>query len=295
MINGWNVVGQNNRQYQVEIIEAGRGAGKDYIWTQARAAVVPKRHDTTILMTMSKKLKSGSDVYHDLYEIKSYDHGQTWTDPEVIPTLKMHHADNGYKRSMSDMTPRWHEKTQKVINIGKSFYYSDENGPDRSKRGVAYAVYDPDTDSWGPFNELRLPEYDVESNLIVSPVAGCVQFHIEDNGDILLPVFYYPLNREQAMSVNKETFEVANFMSNTATANLLLPIIAALGVSLSSLDSIGGAQALILGVALSASLDSAPAPRRLPRRAGARPARPSGPAGRLAVCLRVPLHRHHSL
>ncbi|MCP3933448.1 MAG: SLC13/DASS family transporter [Bacteroidetes bacterium] len=50
---------------------------------------------------------------------------------------------------------------------------------------------------------------------------------------------------------------MANFMSNTATANLLLPIIAALGTSLSSLDSIGGGKTLILGVALSASLGMA--------------------------------------
>jgi sodium-dependent dicarboxylate transporter 2/3/5 len=50
---------------------------------------------------------------------------------------------------------------------------------------------------------------------------------------------------------------MANFMSNTATANLLLPIIAALGTSMASLDDLGGSQALILGVALSASLGMA--------------------------------------
>ena len=50
---------------------------------------------------------------------------------------------------------------------------------------------------------------------------------------------------------------MANFMSNTATANLLLPIIAALGASMGNLIELGGAQALILGVALSASLGMA--------------------------------------
>lgn len=50
---------------------------------------------------------------------------------------------------------------------------------------------------------------------------------------------------------------MANFMSNTATANLLLPIIAALGTTMTSLNNLGGAQALILGVALSASLGMA--------------------------------------
>ena len=50
---------------------------------------------------------------------------------------------------------------------------------------------------------------------------------------------------------------MANFMSNTATANLLLPLIAALGTSLPGLDSIGGPKIIILGVTLSASLGMA--------------------------------------
>ena len=47
---------------------------------------------------------------------------------------------------------------------------------------------------------------------------------------------------------------MANFMSHTATANLLLPIVAALGGALSGLDAFGGQQALILAVTWAASL-----------------------------------------
>jgi len=47
---------------------------------------------------------------------------------------------------------------------------------------------------------------------------------------------------------------MANFMSNTATANLLLPLMAALGTSISSLEVLGGAKAILLGVTLAASL-----------------------------------------
>ena len=50
---------------------------------------------------------------------------------------------------------------------------------------------------------------------------------------------------------------MANFMSNTATANLLLPIIAALGVSLTSLDGLGGVKALVLAATLASSLGMA--------------------------------------
>ncbi|SHO55785.1 SLC13 family permease [Vibrio quintilis] len=47
---------------------------------------------------------------------------------------------------------------------------------------------------------------------------------------------------------------MANFMSNTATANLLMPIAAAIGSSMTSLESMGGLQGLLVVVAFSASL-----------------------------------------
>lgn len=50
---------------------------------------------------------------------------------------------------------------------------------------------------------------------------------------------------------------MANFMSNTATANLLLPIIAALAVALPGIQQIGGSTTMILAVAMSASLGMA--------------------------------------
>ncbi|MCV9386870.1 SLC13 family permease [Reichenbachiella ulvae] len=50
---------------------------------------------------------------------------------------------------------------------------------------------------------------------------------------------------------------MANFMSNTATANLLLPIITAVGVSVVSLEPFGGAKMLILATAMAASLGMA--------------------------------------
>lgn len=47
---------------------------------------------------------------------------------------------------------------------------------------------------------------------------------------------------------------MANFMSHTATANLLLPLVAALAAALPGLAALGGQQALILAVTFAASL-----------------------------------------
>lgn len=56
------------------------------------------------------------------------------------------------------------------------------------------------------------------------------------------------------ISLSMVCWLMANFMSNTATANLLMPIAAAIGVSMSSLTEIGGLQGLLIVVAFSASL-----------------------------------------
>jgi sodium-dependent dicarboxylate transporter 2/3/5 len=50
---------------------------------------------------------------------------------------------------------------------------------------------------------------------------------------------------------------MANFMSNTASANLLLPLLASLGVSMPNLDQIGGSTLLILAVTMAVSLGMA--------------------------------------
>lgn len=50
---------------------------------------------------------------------------------------------------------------------------------------------------------------------------------------------------------------MANFMSNTATANLLLPIMAALGTSVAGLADMGGVKTIVLAVTLSVSMGMA--------------------------------------
>ncbi len=47
---------------------------------------------------------------------------------------------------------------------------------------------------------------------------------------------------------------MANFMSNTATANLVLPLVAALGTTVSGLEAVGGSSLIILTTTLSISL-----------------------------------------
>ena len=200
---------------EIEVIEAMKGSDSDFIWTQARAAAIPDGKDSYMgLMTLSQKLKTGDDVYYDLYQSVSPDRGNTWSEPEVIPGLKIHDIGDGSRRSMSDMTPQWHEKSGKVLNIGKSFFYIDDLNPDRSRRETSYAVFDPVKEEWGPFKSLEMPEFDSDYKLLTAPGSGCVQFYMEDNGEVLLPFAYRALTKEQFASTSRETFDVRANMNN---------------------------------------------------------------------------------
>ena len=205
--------GPEIQSLEIEVIEAMRGSNSDFIWTQARAAAIPDGTGSFVgLMTLSQKLKSGDDVYYDLYVSQSMDGGETWSEPEAIPGLGIHDLENGDRRSMSDMTPQWHQASGKVLNIGKSFFYTRDVRLDRSRREVAYAVFDPAKKEWGPFEILELPEFDTDSKLITAPGSGCVQFHIEKNGEVFLPVTYRAFTQEQIDATSSETFEVQSNM-----------------------------------------------------------------------------------
>ena len=198
---------------EIEVVEAMRGSDSDFIWTQARAAAIPDGKGAYKgLMTMSQKLKSGDDVYYDLYQSHSMDGGKTWSEPEAIPGLGIHDLEDGDRRSMSDITPQWHQKSGKVLNIGKSFFYTNDVRLDRSRREVAYAAFDPARKEWGPFKILELPEFNTDSKLITAPGSGCVQFHIERNGEVFLPVTYRAFTKEQIEATSRETFEVQSNM-----------------------------------------------------------------------------------
>lgn len=198
--------------YEVMLETVTRGEDEHYIWTHARSAAIPM-DAPVVITTMSKTLKSGSDVYHDLYEVVSRDMGEIWTEPQVIPSLKVYKTEDGYC-SMADMWPQWHATTNKVLSIGTSPFYSDDKTHDGWKKEVAYAVYDPETAQWSAPKKLVLPERDHEGMLLMAPAAGSAQWLELPDGDILLPIFYFKVTDEQASMASRETFSVGNLMKS---------------------------------------------------------------------------------
>ena len=100
-----------------------------------------------------------------------------------------------------------------MLNIGKSFFYSNDKELVRSKREVAYAVYDPENKTWGDYNVLALPPVDADSNLITSAVSGCAQYHIDERGIVYVPISYDALPYNLVDSINMEAFSIRDYKS----------------------------------------------------------------------------------
>lgn len=170
----------------------------DFCWFHPRAAVVPRPPSAKdalgrplpprILLTLQKHLRI-SDYYSGLHVMWSDDLGVTWTSPKPVPELDWVRQSDGTIMAVADVTPGWHARSGKVLAIGAQVYYNakGQQVADRPRFSqTAYAVYDPATDRWSPWQILELPDerrFDLARN-------GCGQWVVEDDGRLLIPIYF---------------------------------------------------------------------------------------------------------
>lgn len=162
----------------------------EFNWTQARVAAIPglgRNGQPRLIMTMQKWFVAHSDYYSGLYTMESNDMGTTWTNPKEQPALGWRHGEDGVTIGICDFTPGWHDKTGKVLGVGHTVYYVEggkllQNRP----RSTAYAVYDPETDQWSPWNQLKVPD----KNKFFNSGSGCGQWLVRSDGSLLVPTYF---------------------------------------------------------------------------------------------------------
>ena len=164
----------------------------DWIWFHPRAAAIPNPSDPgqpTVLMTIQKHLMV-SDYYSGVHVMRTDDMGATWTGPELPDELDWWREPGGIRVTVCDVTPGWHAATGKYLAIGTKIRY-DSNGQQLNdkphSRETAYAVYDPATGRWTRWQMLELQE--AETTFFLSG-AGCVQWLVLPNGELLLPIYH---------------------------------------------------------------------------------------------------------
>lgn len=165
--------------------------GGDWIWFHPRAAAAPgagRDGAPAIIMTLQHHLNV-SDYYGPLHYMRSDDLGKTWRGPAAPQELGWEYLPDNEIISVCDVTPGYHAPTRKIIAIGiRLRYRAGEQLLDKPQsHAAAYAVYDPATDKWTKWRTVDVPDPDGKF-FLASP--GCTQWIVEDDGSILLPLYF---------------------------------------------------------------------------------------------------------
>lgn len=176
--------------FETELQTIHQQLSPDFCWFHPRVAAFPGARPgdaPRLICTLQKHLRA-SDHYSGLYVMRSDDMGRTWTAPQLPAALDWK-TENGETIAVCDVTPGWHAPTGRLLAIGTKLRYSQsgEQLLDRPRsHQCAWAAWDPELDEWTPWQMLELPE---ESDRHYLVAAGCVQWLVRPDGDLLLPLY----------------------------------------------------------------------------------------------------------
>ena len=163
----------------------------DFCFTHARGVILDNGFG---IMTTQPLRLSGCDVFYGMYILHTSDGGKSWTKPEPSKTLIRKAIGAGLEMAICDATPFYHEKSGKILLIGQSATYLNDELAAHSKRYTLYSVYDEASGDFSPFEIVDMPYPDT---LFYSAGSGSSQFVIEDNGDILIPLYHMDIEKSK--------------------------------------------------------------------------------------------------
>jgi len=182
--------------YTIEQTVATQGFDGKMCWVHARAGTIPQpdSEDPLVVMTLQKLQLSGSDVFYALNEMRTSDGGETWTPPmEHKSFARVPYPWKGrddLEITVCDFWPKWHAATGKLLGTGHTVVYENNRVMKNRPRGASYAVYDPASHTWSPWQTVKLPDDPKFENA----GSGCVQRVDLENGEILLPIYFRALD-----------------------------------------------------------------------------------------------------
>lgn len=170
---------------QTQKIRYALEPGRCYV--HARGLVLPNGFG---VITMQQLNISGSDVFHGIEVVKTFDGGKSFSEPTVCANLMRRTLEDGTEFVMCDATPFYHKKTGKIILTGHSAMYGTNNRllEPPCPRHTLYSVYDEKTGEFGKVKRIDMPQ--TEEREFFSAGSGCGQIWEQSNGDLLIPIYF---------------------------------------------------------------------------------------------------------
>jgi lysophospholipase L1-like esterase len=189
---------------------ASQGFDGETCWVHPRAGAIPgagANGGPAVVMTMQKLVLTGSDLFLPLNSLRTNDLGASWSAPrEFLVELGRRQEEDGVEVGVCDFTPKWHAATGTLLGTGHTVRYKDNRVMEVRRRETAWSVYDPDSDSWAPWQTLKMPADEEFAN----SGAGSVQRVDLEDGTILLPVYHkVPAAKDYSVTVLRCAFDGA--------------------------------------------------------------------------------------
>ncbi|MEX0726659.1 MAG: exo-alpha-sialidase [Planctomycetaceae bacterium] len=228
--------------YDIEVTKARKGYDGKMCWVHARAGTIPagapgNPHDVPIVVMTTQKLQLDRfDVFYGLNEFRTDDLGKTWDGPREHASLDRRSPKEGVEIVPCDFTPKWHQKSGKLLGTGATFWYETTNNTiiEHSPSEIAYSVYDPEHHAWAEWKHVAMPD-EPQYEFVR---AGCTQRVDLPNGDVLLPVYFNKATEPNLISAvircrfdgSELTFvEIGNGMSHPGGRGFAEPSLAKFG------------------------------------------------------------------
>jgi len=197
--------------YRIQLDVVSEGFDGKTQWFQPRVGMIPPH---TAVLTATKALLGGSDLFTAVRSMRSEDMGRTWSEPVAHEaSLGRREQPGGEQIVACDMTPAWHAASGKLLATGHTASYLKAGTLVHSphRRETPYTVYDPAADTWTPWRSLRMPDMD---GMFFNAGAGCTQRVDLEDGSILLPIYFMarplegqPVNRCYSATVVRCSFD----------------------------------------------------------------------------------------
>ena len=179
-------------------------------WVHPRVGIIPgagKGNAPKAVLTMNTLELEGSDVFKGLLGMYTNNLGKSWSKPKLMKALAPRENvvdDVTRPIAISDFWPKYHKASGELLGIGHTVVYTPEWKVAHPRpRHTAYATYDPKREVWSDWKLLEMPEGDRFYN----SGAGCVQRYDLEDGNILLPIYYSPPEKNARVIVLRCSFD----------------------------------------------------------------------------------------
>lgn len=176
--------------YKIELQTIYNKITSDYCWVHTRGGAIPG-NPPLVVATTQQWAMGQSDIFSEIYHLKTEDMGETWSNPIKNANLGGRKIAKGLEMVISDQYPAYHKKSGKLLSTGHTITYDGGVHPasalDKSLRIYpAYTIYNQDSDSWSDWKTIDMGD----DKKFHRSTSGCSQRYDLEDGSFLLPVAY---------------------------------------------------------------------------------------------------------